>query len=183
MTSEPQISFPSPVSNCGFVVAMRAKLVGASLASLYEWMIVSRWGTDGEYLSIAWTSMPARPGPAPFNLTPRQTAYGVRRERPSAWVPPTFQLAAWLPGDLPMAGEFVPAEGFVRLYGAGNKLRIRSEGKCVKPNLRLPWNVDATRAAWIGEFVETKDVLGADLGSGLPARARPGLVSSGKPRR
>jgi len=160
---------------------MRAKLVTASALPLYEWMIVSRWGIDGEYLSIAWTSMPARPGPAPVNVTPRQTAFAVRRERPAAWAPPTFQLASALPDGTTVAGEFVPAEGYVRLYGAGTKLRVGSEGKCLKPGLRAAWNLDATRAAWIGEFIEMKGVLSGECAH--ETSLGRGLVTCRNPRR
>jgi hypothetical protein len=133
---------------------MRAKLIGAGRPPLSEWVIVSRWGTHGENLSIGWTALPASEGDAPIGLVPRQTAFAVRRERSSMWTPATFRLAALLPDRVPVAGVFVPAQGYVRLYGSGSNLRLRSEGQGLQPGLRADWNIEAARAVWIGEFIE-----------------------------
>src|ERR1700712_4681797 len=65
MTSKLQNRYPEPGPNNGFVVAMRAKLIGSVRRLPYEWMIVSRWGAHGEYLSIGWTGLPALRGDAP----------------------------------------------------------------------------------------------------------------------
>ena len=162
MTFDSRNPDPSPDPCLGFVVAMRAKLVDATRPSLYEWLIVSRWGTEGNYLSIAWTSLPARPGEAPIDLMPRQTALAIRREQSAAWAPATFLLASSLPEGVTVAGDFVPAEGYVRLYGKGAKLRARSEGQCLRPELRAAWHVEATRARWIGEFIEVAPDVIAD---------------------
>ncbi|MDR3530747.1 MAG: hypothetical protein P4L90_09365 [Rhodopila sp.] len=134
---------------------MRARLVGAIRPSRFEWIIVSRFGRDGDHLSIAWTTLPARPGEAPIQLTPQQTALAVRRQGASARAAATFQLIRSLPEGLTVAGDFVPAEGYVRLYGGGERLRLRSEGRCLKPGIRSDWHVSATRASWMGEFVES----------------------------
>jgi hypothetical protein len=154
MMSKPQNDRPGPGPSLGFVVAMRAKLIGASRPPLDEWIIVSRWGAHGENLSIGWTSLPAADGDAPIGLVPCQTGFAVRRERSSLWTPATFRLAALLPDRIPVAGAFVPAQGYVRLYGTGSNLHLRSEGQCLQPGLRADWNLEATRAIWIGEFIE-----------------------------
>ena len=49
------------------------------------------------------------------------------------WTPATFRLAACCPTGITVAGDFVPAEGYVRLYGSGPGLRMRSEGRCLIP--------------------------------------------------
>jgi hypothetical protein len=118
-------------------------------------MIVSRWGTRGEYLSFAWTSRPAHLGTAPIGLMPRQTALAIRQDRSAACLPATFALASALPDRITVAGDFVPAKGSARIFGFGTKLRLLSEGQCLKPSIRAPWNVDAVRARWIGEFIES----------------------------
>ncbi|HEX3575077.1 MAG TPA: hypothetical protein VHU42_10795 [Rhodopila sp.] len=139
--------------NRGFVVAMRARLVG-SRPPHYEWTIVSRWGPNGENLTIGWTGLPAAAGETPIELTPRQTAFAVRPASSTAWAPATFCLATSLPNRLTVAGDFVPAEGYVRLYGSGSMLRMCSRGVCPVPTLRGPWHLEATRTIWIGEFIE-----------------------------
>ena len=70
------------------------------------------------------------------------------------WTPATFRLAPSLPDQMTVAGVFVPAEGYVRLYGNGPTLRVRSKGQCLGPALRCAWHMEAARATWIGEFIE-----------------------------
>jgi hypothetical protein len=138
----------------GFVVAMRAALLDPGRPSSHEWVIVSRWGGAGEYLSIGWTETPALTADAPINLTPLQTAFATCPGGCGVSTPTTFELAASLPGCLRVAGDFVPAQGFVQLYGIGSALRVRSRGVCMKPDRRSGWDVDASRAQWVGEFIE-----------------------------
>ena len=70
--------------------------------------------------------------------------------------PATFHLAPALPGQVTVAGDFAPAEGRVRLYGIGPKLRVRLKGQCLSCDVPNTWLVEATRAAWIGEFIEPR---------------------------
>jgi hypothetical protein len=150
---------PGPSPSLGFVVAMRARLVDTGCPPRCEWMIVSRWGPYGENLSIGWTSLPAAGGDAPIGLTPRKTAFAVRHERSSSWTPATFRLEPLAPERIMVAGDFVPAQGYVRLYGTGSNLRVQSVGECLQPNLRAGWHMEATRAIWIGEFIEERPVM------------------------
>jgi hypothetical protein len=156
MMSKPQSHFPGPGPSIGFVVAMRTRLIGASQGAPNEWIIVSRWGKHGENLSLGWTSQSAVHGDAPICLTPRQSAFAVRQERAGASSPATFRLAALLPDRITVAGEFVPAKGYIRLYGSGPSLWLRSEGECLLADRRPAWHVEATRASWIGEFFEAR---------------------------
>lgn len=169
MTSKRQNHYPEPGSNNGFVVAMRAKLIGPVRRLPYEWMIVSRWGKHGENLSIGWTMLPALCGDAPIGLTPRQSAFAVRQERSSGWTPATFRLTPVLHPNITMAGDFIPAEGYVRLYGSGPTLRVRSEARCLRPDLHPGWHVEAERAVWIGEYIELQPPTEAPA----PASAQP----------
>jgi|SRR3984885_12125118 hypothetical protein len=154
MTSQPLANCPPCSTAHGFVVAMRAKLLNAPNPARFEWLIVSRWGNEGENLSIGWTSQPALSGEAPINLTPNKTSLAVLPPETAADTPATFRLAPSLPGQVMVAGEFVPAEGYVRLYGAGLSLRVRLKGLCLSCRVRSTWEVEASRAAWLGEFIE-----------------------------
>ncbi len=133
---------------------MRTKLAGATRPSVFEWIIVSRWGSAGEYLSIGWTSQPVASKQAPINLTPRHSVLGIRRERTINPTPATFVLIDALPDRISVAGEFLPAEGYVRLHGKDARLRLRSMGRGLVPGVRPDWHIAATRAGWIGEFIE-----------------------------
>ena len=118
---------------------MRAHIIGHKPE--YEWIIVSRWGTHGEYVTIGWTSFPASDSVAPIQLTPYQTALAVREKRSANRTPATFRLAPSLPGQMRVAGTFVPAEGYVRLFGNGSTLGLQSEGQCLGPALRSAWHM------------------------------------------
>ncbi len=133
---------------------MRAKLVNAPSPARFEWLIVSRWGDSGEHLSIGWTSQPAATTEAPIHLIPNKTSLAVLRREADAETPVTFDLAPALPDQVTVAGDFVPAQGYVRLYGTGPKLRVRLKGQCLATAIRNMWHVEATRAAWLGEFIE-----------------------------
>jgi hypothetical protein len=145
----------------GFVVAMRAKLINTPHPARFEWVIVSRWGEAGERLSIGWTAAPALSGEAPINLTPNATSLAVCPPETAADTPATFHLAPSLPEQVTVAGSFVPAKGYVRLYGTGAKLRVQLKGLCLSCAVHSIWHVEAIRAAWLGEFIEPRAHLGA----------------------
>jgi hypothetical protein len=139
----------------GFVVAMRARLISATGPACYEWIIVSRWGTGGEHLSIGRTRVPALRGKtAPIHLAPRQSALASLLRLPPAAAPPIFLFARRQPASVSVAGDFAPAEGYLRLHDRGAALRLRAEGRCVACSIRPAWRVEAVRVAWIGEFIE-----------------------------
>ncbi|HUN39126.1 MAG TPA: hypothetical protein VMU81_02430 [Acetobacteraceae bacterium] len=149
-------SAPLVSPRTGFVVAMRATIVTAKGEPASEWLIVSRWGAAGEHLSIGRTKVAAPPGkPAPIQLAPKQTSLASMLRLPSA--PdgaPTFLFAQRLPASMSLAGDFSPAEGYVRLHGRGTGLRLMLEGRCVGRAILSAWRVEATREPWIGEFIE-----------------------------
>jgi hypothetical protein len=144
MTSHTQTNTAPCARSRGFVVAMRAKLINAYYPDRFEWVIVSRWGTEGEHLSIGWTHEPALAGEAPLHLSPNQTSLAVLPRETAAETP---------------AGEFLPAEGYVRLYGAGLSLRVRVKGQCLSCTVPSTWQIEATRAAWLGVFIEPGAVV------------------------
>jgi hypothetical protein len=150
----------SAAARHGFVMAMRARLTTAKRKPWYEWIIVSRWGTAGEHLSVGWTKVAAPPrGSAPIDLMPRQTALAGMLRLPCNSRPRTFLFAQWQPVSLSVAGDFVPIEGYVRLHGRGAALRLRAEGRRIADAMHSAWRVDAVRVAWIGEFIESAPVV------------------------
>ena len=149
-------SAPLASHRTGFVVAMRAAIVTLKGEPVLEWLIVSRWGAAGEHLSIGRTKVAAPPGKAaPIQLAPKQTSLAsMLRLPPAADGATTFLLAQRLPASMSLAGDFAPAEGYVRLHGRGTGLRLVSEGRCVGRAILSAWRVDAAREPWVGEFIE-----------------------------
>ncbi len=171
-----------------FVVAMRADLSDAPYGAPFEarpprpeWVIVSRWGLSAEYLSLSRTGQPAPDDlAAPANLQPRETFFGVRTAGPA--VEPCFLLLRHLPADMPVAGMFLPTDGFVRLTGPTAMLRLaaagrhahmlgRHNGAPLCADVPCPpegaegaraWSINARRQPWLGEFVERS--IGATAG-------------------
>jgi hypothetical protein len=163
-----------------FVVAMRAEMSDAPYGAPFEaaapraeWVIVSRWGLSAEYLSLSRTGQPASlEGAAPGNLQPRETFFGVRTAGPA--LEPCFLLLRHLPADMPVAGMFLPTDGFVRLVGPTGMLRLvaagrhahmrgRRNGVPLCADVPCPpegaegaraWSINAYRRPWLGEFVE-----------------------------
>jgi hypothetical protein len=139
----------------GFVVAMRAKHIYASpLPPRFEWAIVNRWGLNGGYLALGWTLIPALPGDAPIDLMPRQTSLAVLVNMGAEASPATFGLASSLPCEITVAGDFVPATGYVHLFGKEPDLRLESNGQSLRPDLHPNWRIEAVHEPWFGEFIE-----------------------------
>jgi hypothetical protein len=163
-----------------FVLAMRAELATAPYGSPHaigaarpEWLIVSRWGLAGECLSLSRTGVPAlADDTAPANLHPRETFFGLRV--PGSANETCFLLLRHLPAEIPVAGSFLPTDGFVRLAGPMSTLRLTAAGRhahirgrgtdgtlygdvpCPPEDAEgaTAWSIDATRRPWLGEFVE-----------------------------
>jgi hypothetical protein len=140
-----------------------------------EWLIVSRWGPEGEYLTLSSTrATPDAISPAPIGLAPRSTCLGVLLSEGPEDPISTFLLVRRLPPDVTVAGTFSPADGFVRLYGPVGAMRLTGSARYAHsigwskagpicgdvpdpaPNARgaAAWHIEATRRAWDGEFVE-----------------------------
>jgi hypothetical protein len=141
----------------GFVVAMRAKIIfAAPLPAQFEWVIVSRWGTEGEYLALGWTLLPAPSDKPPMLLSPRRTSLARAIGESVTDSRTNFLLASSLPDNgVTVAGDFIPAKGYVRLVGVGSDLSLVSKGKSLRPDLHPSWQVQAARAFWFGEFIES----------------------------
>jgi hypothetical protein len=149
------INMPLSSPRWGFVVAMRAKLIYPSpLPPRSEWAIVNRWGPNGNYLALGWTSIPALPGDAPIDLMPRQTSLAVLINMGAETSPANFGLASSLPYEIAVAGDFVPATGCVHLFAREPNLRLESNGQSLRPDLHPNWRIEAVHERWFGEFIE-----------------------------
>jgi hypothetical protein len=141
----------------GFVLAMHAKLVSAApLPARFEWVIVSRWGAEGEHLALGWTMLPALAGDPPTELIPRRTSLARAADLDEVGI--RFELVNSL-GGIAVAGDFVPAKGYVRLFGKGSDLQMVSKGKSLRPDLHPSWQLQAARKPWFGEFLESGDAV------------------------
>ena len=170
------------MSYVGFVIALAGEVGTASyerpnriLRERREWLIASRWGRDGEYISLSSTRQtPDACSPAPIGLVPRITCLGVLLSPSGKDEVDTFLLVRRLPPGITVAGSFSPAYGYVRLYGPVGGLRLtaaarhsadvgRRDGGLVAwdppnglPNRRTgaAWHIEARRRSWAVEFVE-----------------------------
>ncbi len=163
-----------------FVAAMRAHIAIApyeapfrSAADRTEWILVSRWGVDGQHLTIAQTGV-AAPGDAgtPDGLQPKATFFGVL-----AWEEPgdgasVFLLVRRLPAQISVAGIFLPTDGFARISGDPGSLRLSAGGRYahlagmeagheVRGDVPCPppgahgaesWRFEAEQVRWMGEL-------------------------------
>lgn len=167
----------------GFVVAMRARVAPLAADRPYQptqavapdWLIVSRWGGAAEYLTIssamgetdatAGEVTEATARPAPIGLRPRRTWFGVLT--PDADGPESiFLLNRDLPKDMPVAGDFAPAEGYARLITEEDgTLRLvavarevaeadRPAPRIAPPAVAPAWHLVAERRPWQGEFLD-----------------------------
>jgi hypothetical protein len=164
-----------------FVIAMAADIARSDYAkpSLIhshsrEWLIVCRWGPDGEYLTVATAGgIPGCAGSAaPEAITPIYSLFGMLTSESEAEATSTFLLVRQSPGRIPLAGTFFPADGYLLLRQRGPislvcEIRYshscgRLDGKEIRKDIPDPapssteamaWHIEATRCNWIGEFV------------------------------
>lgn len=164
----------------GFVVAMAASIGLACYdrpsiirRTIERWLIVSRWGPFGEYLTISTTrdrcDVPA--SAAPDGLAPLSTALGILLPGGDGPGEAAFLLVRHLPPALRIAGVFFPADGYVRiaradpypsLVGDGRHAhsRGRRDGAIIRHDVPDPapgcrgavaWHLRACRRPWTGE--------------------------------
>jgi hypothetical protein len=136
----------------GFVVAMRASISNPQAATRREWIIASRWGFGGLYLSIGLTMAPARmDAAAPIDLVPRRSALALLTPTAGRH-PAAFGLATRIPPAMTLAGRFLPAQGNISLQDDNGSLRLSIQAMC--DCAAQPWHVEAVRVPWVGEFIE-----------------------------
>lgn len=141
-------------------MAMRARgrdsRSGAQWAPIPDshcWLVVARWGSDGEYLSIGHAGRADLPELPPIGLAPSRTCLGILEPRRlGRTMPPRFLLQARPPPRLELAGTFIPASGVVLLSDRRSLLRMSLFGRFGRGS--RSWTVDAVRVPWIGEAID-----------------------------
>ena len=191
------------MSYVGFVVAMAAEIGIGTYERPYhlhrsrkEWLIVARWGAQGEYLTIGLThSTPDATSAAPVGLTPRRTFLGIRVSGSDPGDDGPFLLANVLPPDVPVLGTFIPAQGYIRLLGPardpcltawvlspGGSLCPEAQsrgglpGNSAAPHAGMAYYIEANRRYWAGEFLERAM---APLGAARAIRTPPEAAHAG----
>ncbi len=162
----------------GFVVAMAAEVELARygcpskvLRRVGQWMIISRLAADGGVLTISNAGSIALGGiHVPIGLRPIRTMVGILMSDDGTDA--FFLLVRHLPPPLEVAGTFFPADGYARVTGPIESLRLTVAGRHAHscgwrdggpvrhdvadpaPGARgaLAWHVNAVRRPWKGEF-------------------------------
>jgi len=165
----------------GFVVAMRARVslpppehpAPPEEAAGSDWLIVSRWGAHAEYLTISVAGGPGAYGDAatpaailpetaaPVGLHPLRTFFATLAPEAPARGETMFVLTRWLPPGMPVAGRFVPAEGYARLLtapdGTLGLVAVAREAEAAAPPIGPGALLTAEHCAWVGEFLDCRD--------------------------
>ncbi|MFI5011935.1 MAG: hypothetical protein ACHQAY_06280 [Hyphomicrobiales bacterium] len=165
----------------GFVLAMSANIALSDYAKpaaihtrTREWIVVSRWGGDGEYLSISTTGeCDENADLAPGGLKPHNTLLGILVSECPDTPTSAFLLVRQRLQSVHLAGIFFPAEGYVHLEGPAGTLRLSARaryshsrgwenGREVLKDVPDPapgaaeamaWHIEAERRCWIGDLI------------------------------
>lgn len=164
----------------GFVVAMEAMITHAlyerptqRVARRREWVIVSRWGADNEFLSIALTGIePMADSRVPEGLQPMTTFLGLRLPGLIAARDSCYLMVRHRPADVRVGGVYAPTDGCARLSRVKGSLSLLAAGRYAHsrgehaghdvirdvpdPPPHSPdaaaWQIRGTRRPWVGEF-------------------------------
>lgn len=140
----------------GFVVALRGTIVRRSSATRREWLIASRWGDGGCYLSVARTLVSIGAETlAPRDLVPRWSVLAFLDARSSGSSSPSFQFADQCPAGLTLAGRFASSRGSVRVEGSDKTIRLWGSIHCLPQEAGRHLQFEGVQIDWVGEFVET----------------------------
>ncbi|EJN12232.1 hypothetical protein PMI42_04363 [Bradyrhizobium sp. YR681] len=162
----------------GFVIAMAAEFSFAAYhrpisirRKTRRWIIVSRCGPGSEFITIASAAGRVEPhADAPIGLAPINTAVGILLSQTAEDL--TFLMVRQPPTHFPIAGAFLPTDGYCRIFESQGSFRLRSEGRHAHgarrpdshvrsdlpdpaPNARraLGWHIEAVKHNWVGEFI------------------------------
>lgn len=167
------------MAGTGFVVAMQAVIELAPydepmhrVSTRTEWLIVSRWGGNGEFLSLSRTGVMRDSLTAPDGLQPRTTFLGILLP-PVAAEADSFLMVRHLPAGILVAGAFAPSDGYARLAAGDSPLSLTAAGRYAHSRgayqgqrmlhdiphppphaaSAFAWHVTAVRRPWSGEFL------------------------------
>jgi len=116
-------------------------------------LVVARWGSDGEYLSIGHAGRAEPSERPPIGLSPSWTCFGTLEPRRSGRTTlPRFRLQALLPLRVELAGIFVPASGVALFADQRDVLRMSLFASVGGDSRSL--RMDAVRNPWIGEAID-----------------------------
>lgn len=164
----------------GFLVAMAANIGFAACAlpsrilhEAREYLIVARWGDEGEFISISRADILRNTaGAGSIVLEPTETWLALLLSEDPGGAESRFLLLRALPEGTKVAGKFLPAEGYVLLQGDVAALSLKAEGRhadCVDrhlsiesdradpagPSEAIAWHVEAVQCPWPGDEVVT----------------------------
>lgn len=139
-----------------------------------EWVILSIWGRDREFLTLSRTGIRVVTDDAPPGLQPVSTHLGVllSRVRNGREENSEYLLMRNQPADIPVGGIFHPTDGFVRLTLRDGAASVRAHGRFAHSQGTLngqpvvhdvpapipgavdarAWHLTGSRRPWIGEF-------------------------------
>jgi hypothetical protein len=142
-----------------------------------EWLIACRWGSDGEYLSIATAGAILHPRglAAPDAIAPVHSLFGVLVAESETEAASTFLSVRQLPVPIELAGTFYALLQQRETISLVSKTRYSHscgwlDGREIRKDIPDPapssaeamaWHIEAKRCNWIGEFIS---------GSMLPER-------------
>jgi hypothetical protein len=141
----------------GFVIALRAEIIDRAGTARSEWLIASRWGRGGPYLSIARTLVPPRTTvAAPPHLVPRWSALALLDARSALSDSAVFRFIPHRPSQLLLAGRFAPAFGSVQVECHAGSIRLQGDVNCLPRKSGRAYRFEGVRVVWVGEFIETQ---------------------------
>lgn len=132
--------------------------------STNEWLIVERFGSNGEFITISDAgAIVGSPDAAPDGITPSNSMHGVLlRETDDEAV---FLLARHLTDEASVEGRFFPADGYARLSRINGQLTLEASGRHAHqesggqlqdvpdPQVGdgMAWHFDAKQVQWSGQ--------------------------------
>lgn len=139
----------------GFVVALRGTIIRPPFPSHCEWLIASRWGDDGYYLSVNRTLIRAgEEETAPSNLVPRWSTLALLNMSSTRGRSPSFRFVPRRPSGLSLAGRFAPAFGYVRVESTEKGLRFHGGIYCLLRRYAQDFLFEGVQISWVGQFAE-----------------------------
>ncbi len=172
----------------GFIAALAAEITFGAYETpcavdhkANEWIIVSVWGANREFVTLSYTQSAVEGDTAPPNLQPKSTHLGILLSRVLNDKDDVseYLLMRNRPPDIPVGGTFHPTDGFIRIVQAGHDISLTAHGRFAHAVGRLHgrrvvhdvpdpppgaaqargWHMSAVRRGWIGEYFSAADSI------------------------